>query len=450
MSDNRNSRGSLFTGILLILFGFLLLSRRFFPDLAIGHILVRWWPVLLIIWGLALLMEQVAARKAGRPSPGLRGVDLLLVILLIFVVTSVIAWDQFRGHLSDWGVSSNWMRESATSSEELPAVTVQPGEEIQVTIPAGDITVHTSDDNMLHVVAKRMAYAWDKSEAERQAQRVEVVLNHQSGGYKVQPGSGFQGSDARVDLDIQAPAEMKIAAQTGSGDINISDMKGGVNLTSSNGDTEIHDITGDVTIQSRHGDTEISGVHGNVRVEGEGGDVEIADVTGSATLQGEFYGTIRVRNVPGGVTFTSSRTNLTIGGLTGHVEIDSGSLEIADVTGAVKVSTREKDVTLENVDGEIDLSDKHGDVEVRLSQALHSSIRLVNDTGDVSLSLPSSPNFSIDASSRSGQIESDFQAPSLNVTNENSNSHLGGSYGNGGPHIHIETSYGTISLHQAS
>jgi DUF4097 and DUF4098 domain-containing protein YvlB len=265
----------------------------------------------------------------------------------------------------------------------------------------------------------------------------------------VQPASGLPSPNARVDLDIQVPAGAKIAAQTGQGDVSISDMKAGVTVTTRNGDTELHDIAGDVTIQSRHGDAEISGVQGNVSLEGAGGQVDIAEVTGNVTLQGEFFGPIRARNLSGEVRFTSSRTKIEIGQLTGHMEVDSDSVEIADAAGAVKLATHDKDVTLENIGGQIDVTDRHGDVDVRLSQPLSATIRVGNDTGDVSLTLPSHASFSIDASSRSGKIESDFQGPSLTLANGEDNGRLEGTYGTGGPHIHIETSYGTLSLHQA-
>jgi DUF4097 and DUF4098 domain-containing protein YvlB len=450
MSDYRHSRNSLFTGIILIFFGALLLGRQFFPGLAIGSFLVRYWPALLIIWGITLLLEQRAARKEGRPFRALSGGEFLLLVAVILMVCGMVVWNQFSSHAADWGISPDWMRESAISSEELPGTAVAAGDQIQITIPAGDITVHTSEDNMMHVVAKRMGYAWDKHDAQRMAQRIDVVINHQPGGYQVQPGGWFPPSpDARVDLDIQIPAAAKIAAQTGQGDVSISDMKGGVTVTTRNGDTELHDITGDAAIQSQHGDAEISGVRGNLSLQGAGGQVEIADVTGNVTLQGEYYGPIRARNVTGGLRFTSSRTAIDVGRLTGHLEVDSDSVEIADAAGAVKLSTHDKDVTLENVAGAIDVSDRHGDLDVRLSQPLSAPIRLVNDTGDVTLTLPSKPNFTIDASSRSGKIESDFSGPTLNLVNGEDNGHLQGSYGNGGPQIHIETSYGTLSLHQA-
>jgi DUF4097 and DUF4098 domain-containing protein YvlB len=450
MNDHRHSRNSLFIGILLIFFGALLLGRHFFPGLAIGSFLVRYWPVLLILWGVTLLGEHLAARREGRPFRSMSGGDFLLLMALILVVLSVIAWDQFRSHAADWGISTNWMRESAISSEELPSAAVQPGDQVQVNIPAGDITIHTSEDNMMHVVAKRMGYAWDKSDAQRKAQRIDVVINHQPGGYQIQPGGWFPPSpDARVDLDIQIPAEAKVQAQTGQGDVTISDMKGGVAVTTRNGDSELHDIAGDVAIESRHGDAEISGVQGNVSLNGAGGQVDIADVTGNVTVNGEYYGPIRARNVSGEMQFMSSRTEVAIGQLTGHMEVDSDSMEIADAAGAVKLTTHDKDVTLENVRGEIDLTDRHGDVDVRLTQPLSAAIRLSNDTGDVTLTLPSQANFSIDASSRSGKIESDFQGPSLTLANGDNNGRLEGTYGTGGPHIHIETSYGTLSLHQA-
>jgi hypothetical protein len=68
----------------------------------------------------------------------------------------------------------------------------------------------------------------------------------------------------------------------------------------------------------------------------------------------------------------------------------------------------------------------------------------------VDLTLPAKSNFEISAISRSGEIQSDFEAPSLKPADENGTSALSGKVGSPGPKISIVTSYGTIYLRKSS
>jgi DUF4097 and DUF4098 domain-containing protein YvlB len=106
-------------------------------------------------------------------------------------------------------------------------------------------------------------------------------------------------------------------------------------------------------------------------------------------------------------------------------------------------------VTLENIGGQIDLNARHGDIEVRFSQPPRDAITLTNDSGDISLTLTGKSSFEINATSHSGDVDSDFEGPSLRLVKGDEESRLTGSYGGAsGPQIHIETSYGTVSLHK--
>ncbi|HEX2711086.1 MAG TPA: DUF5668 domain-containing protein, partial [Candidatus Acidoferrales bacterium] len=92
-------RRSIFGGLLLILLGALLLLhnlRGYFPDLL--GLFSRWWPVLLILWGLAKLYDHLMAQRTGQAAPRTisRG-DVLLVILMVALVGSVAAHERFHG-----------------------------------------------------------------------------------------------------------------------------------------------------------------------------------------------------------------------------------------------------------------------------------------------------------------------------------------------------------------
>ena len=77
-------------------------------------------------------------------------------------------------------------------------------------------------------------------------------------------------------------------------------------------------------------------------------------------------------------------------------------------------------------------------------------MNIQNETGEVDLVLPPNSTFEIAATSRSGEAQSDFAAPSLNVTSNGEVGALSGRIGTGGPKISIATTYGTIHLRKTS
>jgi len=79
-------RGSLFAPLLLIGLGALFLVRNVYPDLQILPYLAKYWPFLLILWGVLRLGEIVFWATTNRPLPmrGVSGGEWAFVILICF------------------------------------------------------------------------------------------------------------------------------------------------------------------------------------------------------------------------------------------------------------------------------------------------------------------------------------------------------------------------------
>src|SRR5215475_49093 len=82
---------SIFGPLVLITIGifFLLLTTGTIPRRAVGWWFVHYWPVLLIIWGAAKLLEYIWAKSKGEPTPRLGGGAI--VFLVFFVLTGMAA-----------------------------------------------------------------------------------------------------------------------------------------------------------------------------------------------------------------------------------------------------------------------------------------------------------------------------------------------------------------------
>jgi len=69
MTNGTRQRSSILTGLLLIALGFLFLLQRFEPHLGIGHLVRRYWPLLLIVWGIAKLIDHFTTSRTGEGRP---------------------------------------------------------------------------------------------------------------------------------------------------------------------------------------------------------------------------------------------------------------------------------------------------------------------------------------------------------------------------------------------
>jgi DUF4097 and DUF4098 domain-containing protein YvlB len=451
MANLRPRSSSLFSGLVLILVGALLLLHNY-RGFSIGHTLGHWWPLLLILWGAIKLYERTAASRSGdaasaRITPG----EILLVLGLLCLIGIVVGVDFVKEKAPEidlTGVGDKFDFDVDVAPKTVPAdarITIRNGR--------GDISVRASDAPQIRVSGKKNAKAWNERDARRLADPVSVEIVQNGDGYEIHPVGSHSG-DSRIslDLDVSIPKNSSLTIRNEKGDVTVSDMGKPVAINVTSGDIEVRDTAGDVNIDTRKGDVKVSDTKGNIKISGHGGEVNVSTASGGLTLDGEFYGPIRADKVAKGVRFISQRTDLTLTALTGHLEAGSGNIEIADAPGNLALRTNSYDVTIENAGGKVKVENRNGNVELRSPAPPKEDIEITNSSAGITLSLPESSNFDILADCHSGDIDTEFQADALKQTSTKSgDSHLEGKYGSGrGPKITLKTSYGSISLRKTS
>ena len=452
MSNGGPQRSSIFSGLLLIVLGILFLLARFHPDLGIWHLFWRFWPVLIILWGIAKLVDHFSAQRAGESRPPLlTGGEAALLILIVFVLAGMGIYTKIREKHPDMNIDLDVFNHKSSQSQELPPKTIPAGAHVMVTTALGNIVAHVGDGNDLRVSVTETAEASNESAAEEVLKSLQVVIEQTRDGYSVHPlNQEADNGHVTVDFDVALPKSVSLAADSHHGDVSISGLAGAVTATTQTGNIEVHNIGSDVTALLTKGDARIDDISGNVRIAGRGNEIELNAVAGDATLQGEFFGPVRIRNVTKTTHYTSQAGDLTLVHLTGLLELDSGAVDVSDVGGFAKLVTHDKDLQVENVAGRLDIAVNHGDIKVIYAQPPREEINIANGTGEVDLTLPGKSTFEISAISRSGDIQSDFEAPSLKPADDNGTGRLTGKVGASGPKISIATSYGTIYLRKSS
>jgi len=456
VTDAPQRRRSIFPGLLLIVLGLIFLLHRIDPAFGIGHLARVYWPFLIIVWGIAKLIDHFAAQSNGQLRPPLlSGGEAALLVLLALVLIAFVCRDWIRDRVPGMDVDLAPFHQSYSQSRELASQSIAAGSHVSIETGRGNITVHGTAGNDLRVSVNESADGDSESAADERMKDVQVVIEQAGDGYRIHPAHQSDSHDpVEADLDVQLPKTASVTLHTPRGDISASAIAGAVDARTENGDIEIHDAGSDVTAQLQKGDVQITGVAGSVTLKGRGDDVEIGEVAGNATLDGPFVGSTTVRKVKGTTRVSSPWAELTIVQLTGRLEMDSGDIQLSDVGGLSNIQTHNKDIDAENVAGQLDIVDSHGDVKVVYASPPRAALNITNETGEVDLTLPARSAFQISALSRSGEVDSEFQDPALKTAGEEKDGRLDGEFGSRSgapvPRITITTSYGTISLHKSS
>jgi hypothetical protein len=450
MAANRSRRSSLFSALVLILFGVLFLIHNYRGGLDFGHLFRHWWPLLLILWGLTKLYERTAARRQSATGSGAITTGEVFLVLLLLAMVGIFTATDFA--LKKNPEIGDVFGNSYTYDLDVAPRAVPANARITIRNGRGDIRVRASDTSQIRLSAKKNIRAWSRGEAQRLAAPASLQIVQEGDAYEVRP-AGYDPGDRRIamDLDVEVPRKAILTIRKEGGDVEVSDVAGEIDVTSLTGDIEIREAGSDVNVDLRRGDVKVSCVKGDVKLAGRGGEVEVINATGGLTLDGEFYGPIRAEKVAKGVRFISQRTDLTLTQLAGHLEAGSGNLDIFDSTGNLTLRTNSYDITLDNVTGKLKIDNRDGDVKVRFASPPTEDVEITNKSAGITLTLPAASAFTIAADSHSGDIDSEFDAASLKkTTTESGDAHLEGKLGARGPKITLKTSYGSIALHKGT
>jgi DUF4097 and DUF4098 domain-containing protein YvlB len=453
-------RGSVFGALLLIAVGALFLYANLTPEFSAWPIIATYWPVLIIFWGLGKLVDYLILR--GRPEAvavaRLTAGDIIGLILLLGV-GSFLSTSYKQGWWKGGGIRLGGdeihclMGNQYNFTDEVKQATTSPTTLI-LENARGDLSLASTPEGEIQLTARKTVCAGSETEARSLADRMEPVLESTGEGYRFRwemPG-GSTGL-LTADLEGQVPEATRLRLVARRGDVRVSGTRGDLDLTVERGDVHLENIHAEATLNLRRGSAHLSSITGTVRVEGQGDEISFRDIGQGASLRGEFYGPLQFSNIAGPVEFVSRRTDLSAAKIEGEMTIDSGELHLRGVPGDVRLVTRGKDIEIEDARGEIHIENRDGPVVIRYHTPPVANIYVGTRSADIELYLPSQSDFIIDATVRSGDIESDFTGPNLSLEKPHGGDEvLKGSYGGAGrrPSIQLSTTHGSITLRQAT
>ena len=453
-------RRSVTLGAVEVLVGvmFLLWTTDQFSTNSFWRVYSTWWPLLLVGVGVLLLLERLLEGVQGRRYPGAYGAYMgprrrrgggLVTLVILLAVLGLISHQARFGH-DNWGWDPDWNNNWSWNTDEethTNDVSLQEpfahGDSLTVENAHGDVQVTPSTDGMIHVDAHQVAHVKDSDKADAFSGARPVLEVHGGSATVTVPGR----SGTQVDLVLAVPAAAACKISNHHGDISISGMNGALDVNQDHGNVAIDSAGGAVRLQMDHGDVRASTVAGDFAVNGRADDITLSGVKGRVQLHGDFFGDTEVSGANGPVEFSSNRTQLTAERLSGQLSLDSGELRVSGIAGGLLVKTRSKDVEVTGVSGAASIEDSNGDVTVAAASPL-GTMTIVNNTGDVTLSVPPGAGFSLSGSTgKDDSIDSSF--PLAQSTGGDGKT-ISGQVGAGGPHIELRTTHGDLTLHRGT
>jgi len=445
-------RRSLAGPVVLIAIGviFLLGNLGFVSRAVLFQAFARYWPMLIILWGVVRLIEHYEAQRQGYRPRGIGfGGVMLLVFLVIFGLGASSIW-HYRGVISDeiqiddaagftlFGTPYNYTDQLQQS---FPA-----GASLRVVSDRGEVTVIPWDEPSIKVSVQKKVIAESQGDADKANASTRPTITVAGDQVTVNANTSGAFHSHRVDTNLEIYLPRKAAAEiaTTRGKVEVHDRTGDVKVSNNHGDVEVNGIQGNVSINLRGGSVRAENLHGDLSLNGRVDDVTIEGVQGSARLTGDFFGNTRLARISSSVHFQSSRTDLELARLDGDLALDPSDLRVSSLAGPTRVVTRSKDIRLNDFTGSVHIEDNNSDIELTPGKLPLGNIQITNHRGRIQLVLPANAAFQIEAHTTQGDISSDFAG--VNVQSRTRNSQATGSVGGGGPQIQLSTERGDIEI----
>jgi hypothetical protein len=284
--------------------------------------------------------------------------------------------------------------------------------DLEVTSGSGNITVHQGGDGKVYIAAKiHASNSWlFGGDDEDKIRRIEKDPPIEQQGNMIRIGRIEDRELIRhisIDYDITAPAQTRLTAQTGSGDVSVAGLQ--LPATAKTGS-------------------------GNVKAEQLGSEAHLSSGSGNVTAEA----------VKGVLTANTGSGNITARDLGGEIFVNSGSGNIevhSSAQGDVKAETGSGNIHLYGIKGGLRASAGSGDIHAE-GEATHDW-RLGAGSGNITLQLPAQASFNLDARTSSGSLR---VRPSVSVQGTISKNHIQGKVGNGGVILDVHTGSGDIEI----
>ncbi len=409
----------------------------------------RWWPLVLIGAGLAMLAEWAIDLKRTTPvrrGGNFGGLLFFLALLGIFAAWGHQWWGPMR---AEWGERNDFFnmfgRPQHDADQQVLSTQIPPNSVIEIQNPRGDVSITAGDGPAMQVQAHQVAFA-DSDEQARKIFESEAAHVTVSGNSVLVKSQG--NNSGRLNLTLTVPKTSLITVVAGRGDVTAAGLGTGANITAAHGDIHLNTIAGSVQVHfsTDKGDFSAHQVDGDITADGRCNDLTLSEVKGKVSINGDIFGEAHMENLGGPVHVHTSVTDLEMAGLPGDMTLNDDDLRVTEAKGAVRVTTHSKNVDLTQIYGDTFVDDRDGNISIEPAGSFNVEAKNNSGKGDLELTLPPNASAAINAHTHNGDIFSDYPSPS----SEGESKTVAFQVGAGGSKINLSTDVGDVRIKKGS
>jgi hypothetical protein len=265
---------------------------------------------------------------------------------------------------------------------------------LHVSTGSGYIHVSPGSDNQVHIAGRvKSNNSWFGGSSDDAVARVASNPPIDQAGNIIRVGDDHGGDfthHVSIDYDITTPANTMLVAESGSGDLQLSNINGTVKAHTGSGSIRADKLGSGSKLETGSGSIEANNLAGSTNLQTGSGEIRASLSSAGDVVAGTGSGSIKLENVQGSL----------------KAETGSGTLEISgQPTAPWKLETGS------------------GNISLRVGNA----------------------HFTLDASTGSGSVKSD---PPLTMTTHGTTDkhHVSGTVNGGGPTVKAETGSGDIHI----
>ena len=267
---------------------------------------------------------------------------------------------------------------------------------------SGDIVVTGGGGNDVRIDAVKRVRHPNESEARALLQAIDVRMEERNGNVEVRTDYPRRNWSGGVDFTVAVPREANVILRTVSGDVRVSNL---------NGDFRAETISGDLRA------TAVKRIRQAKTISG---DLDITDTDADDVTASTVSGTLLARGVK------------------------ARSVDLQSISGDVRMTDVQSDRTyVKSISGSIDFSGQ---------LARNGRYEFQSHSGDVRVAPIGSQGFSLEASTFSGDLRSDFpltmqgNPPNRANLRGPNRTPLRGTFGDGGAVISLQSFSGSITV----
>ncbi len=311
-----------FTGpLLLLIIGALFLWNNMHPESSVFDLVARYWPFLLIGWGLIRLVEVAAWRERGYSS--FTGGEVVLVVMICVAGSAVWQAHEHGIHFNSRGLDVFGEQYDYAVSAHGSAAGMK---RITFENPRGSIKVIGADTQEVSITGRKVIRAWSRQDGDRSNQNTPVEIVPQGDRLLIRTNQDRAPDNQRIsdDLEVTVPRDMTVESRGRSGDYEISDILGDVELASDRADVRLSRVGGNARLEIGRSDLiRATDVKGKLDLQGRGSDVELENIEGQVTINGGYTGTLEFKNLAKPLQVEGARnTELRVQAVPGRISMD--------------------------------------------------------------------------------------------------------------------------------